>query len=77
MLNSQVIKRSQLKLWVLANDKKTLYIGSKIQKIESRLFSWRTVYLPFEFDYVDAKLAWDHLEDLARVKVTFNATFCK
>ena len=45
-----------------------LYIGNKIDSIESKLFSWRTISLPKEFDFIDARTAIDQMDDLASLK---------
>lgn len=56
------------KLWAMSKNKKILYIGTKLDKVDSKLFEWKTLFLPFEFDFICAKTSCDSIDDLKEIK---------
>jgi hypothetical protein len=57
------VKNSFLKIWAIDRDQKTLYVGSKLDQLESKFFSWNKISLLHEFESLDAKMALDKLDD--------------
>jgi hypothetical protein len=56
------------KLWGISKSKRTIYIGTKLELMESRLFNWKSIESPIQIDAIDAKTALDDLEDLSQLK---------
>ena len=62
-----ILNHTHKKLWTLGYDKCTLHVCTKMDTIESKHFSWCTIYLPKEFDCVDASVCLDKFDDLTQL----------